>query len=141
MSGIIPAIRGYLLQSSAITDIVGTRIMPGNFDEDVTTPAVMMYVPYSVPHDHLRGGVSLETAALRVECVSNKYEDSWSLWALVNQRLMQGFLPGLYSGCSISSITQNDGHQVISDRPIDGTDEWHYRTIQTFDVSYHLYEV
>lgn len=138
---LVPAIRNILLGVPELTALVGDRIMPGVFDEDVEVPAVMMYVPYGEPHDCLSGGIGMETANLRVECVSKIYQQSYEVWSIVNKALSKDFVPGLYTGCSISGIYQTDGHLVIPDRPLDGSDEWIYRTIQSFNVSYHLYEV
>lgn len=138
---LLPAIRSLLLASPDVSSAVGDRVIPGVFDEDVTMPAVMIYVPYGQPYDCLSGGVGMETATLRLEVADKSVQRSYETWLACNKVLSRDFAPGVHYGCSIAGIYQTDGHLVIPDRPLDGSDEWIYRTIQSFNVSYHLYEV
>ena len=86
------------------------------------------------------GGLGIEENNVRLECVSGSRSQSDELWLAANAALTKTNKKGLYNGVMVQSLTQSTGSYHIADRPYDGSDRWIYRTIQSFDIYYYLYE-
>lgn len=137
--GLIPALRNILLADAGVSAIT-TSIVASTFDEDMPRPCVMLYSAYGVPAEAISCSTGFETSNIRIECAADKPKASYDLWVACNKALRDGFVPGIYSGHSIAGIFQSDGHTTLQDKRVDGTDQWIYRTIQSFNVSHHIYE-
>jgi len=140
MPNVIAAVRTILLADPSVSISVGTRIYPGQFPEDTEKPAVCLWAVSSEAFDCLDGGIGMETPRIRVEVVSPSRETSDNIWLECNIALSKNFTPGVYAGTFVRSIGQSGGHFHIEDRPYDGSGRWLYRTIQSYQVTYHLYE-
>lgn len=140
MPNVLAAVRSILAADAGVSALAGDRIYPGQFPQDVTRPAVVIWSVSSEAYDCLDGGIGLESPRMRIECVSMSRADSDSLWLACNKALSVGFTQGTYAGTFVRSIAQSGGHFHLEDRPYDGTDRWVYRTVQTFEISYHIYE-
>lgn len=136
----IAAIRHMLVSDPDVTAIVSGRIYPDWLKQDTVMPAIVMWTVSSKPYDCMSGGLGLEESNVRIECISNSRAESDDLWIKVNKALTQTNKKGLYNGVMVQSLNQATGSYHMADRPSDGSDRWVYRTIQSFDIYYYLYE-
>ena len=134
------AIRNILVNETEITNLIGDRIYPDWMKQDAEMPAIVLWTVSSTPYDTMSGGMGMEESRIRVECVSQTREQSDSIWLLVNKALSKTLRKGNYGGVQVCSISQGTGSYHMADRPYDGSDRWLYRTIQSFDIHYYLYE-
>ena len=136
----LTAIRAMLIADPDVTALVGDRIMPDHFDQDGERPMVCMWNISAVPYDTLEGGLGFERARVRVECVGDSRAQADAIWLAVNKALTKDLKRGTWDGTLVDCVTQGGGAQHLSDRPMDGSENWLYRSIQSFEISYYLYE-
>jgi len=134
------AIRYILANDPDVSAVVGDRIYPDWLCQDAVMPAITLWAVSSTPFDTMSGGMGMEKSRVRVECISQSRANSDSLWLLVNKALSKVLHKGNYGGIQVCSISQGTGSYQMADRPYDGSDRWLYRTIQSFDINYYLYE-
>jgi len=60
------------------------------------------------------------------------------LWSEVNRALLGK--RGVFSGTPIRTITPETGHYTLTDRPEAGSDQFRFRTVQDFGVTYFYRE-
>jgi hypothetical protein len=139
MSAIIP-VRSILLADADVSAMVGTRIGPDHFGQDTIKPAVCLWHISGEPYDCLDGGTGFENGRVRVECLSDTRVEADDLCRKVNIALVKSPKRGVWDSVYIDSISQGSGIAHLADRPLNGSQTWLYRTIQSFDVLYHLYQ-
>lgn len=140
MPNVLAAVRTILLADPDVAASVGTRIHPGQLPQDATKPSICLWTVSSEAYDCLDGGIGMETPRIRVEVISDSRETSDSIWLECNAALSRNFTPGTYAGTFVRAIGQSGGHFHLEDRPYDGSGRWLYRTIQSYQVTYHLFE-
>jgi hypothetical protein len=136
----IAAIRHILVNDPDVSAIVGGRVYPDWLKQDTEMPAVALWTVSSTAFDCMDGGIGMEKNDIRLECISTSRSQSDDLWIKVNKALTQTNKKGLYNGVMVQSLNQATGSYHMADRPYDGSDRWIYRTIQSFDIYYYLYE-
>lgn len=136
----IAAIRQMLIGDPEVSAVVGDRVYPDWFKQDTQMPAICMWTISSKPFACMDGGLGIEASLVRVECLSRTRSEADSLWLKTNKALTRQNKKGLYGGVMVQSLTQSTGSYHMADRPYDGSDKWIYRTIQSFEIYYYLYE-
>lgn len=135
----IVAIRDILISNVDVSAIVLNRIYPDWLKQDTELPAICLWTVSSKSFDCMGGGLGMEANNVRVECIGNTRAVADDLWIQVNKALVKNNKHGVYGGVTVQSMTQSTGSYQIADRPVDGSDRWMYRTIQSFEIYYHLY--
>lgn len=136
----IAAIRHMLVTDPAVSAIVGDRVYPDWLKQDTVMPSIALWTVSSTAYDVMDGGLGIEKSNVRLECISQSRSESDALWLAANAALVRTNKKGLYNGVRVQSMTQSTGSYHMADRPMDGSDRWVYRTIQSFDIYYYLYE-
>lgn len=135
----VVAIRDMLVSNVDVAGVVLNRIYPDWFKQDTELPAICLWTVSSKPFDCMEGSLGMEANNIRVECLGKTRSEADALWLKVNKALVQQNKHGVYGGVNVQSMTQSTGSYHIADRPYDGSDRWIYRTIQSFEIYYHLY--
>lgn len=136
----IPAIHAILSADAGVTSLVGQRMGPDHFNQDTERPSICYWHISATAYDCMSGGTGMETARIRIETIGDTRAEADAVWLAVNKALTKTNKRGIYGGVAVQSISQGSGCQHLADRPLDGSENWLYRTIQSFDVSYHFYE-
>ena len=136
----LAAIRAILVADADVYATVGERIGPDHFDQSSEMPAIAMWHISGTAYDCMDGGLGFERARVRVECIGDSRAEADSLWVKVNKALTKDLKRGQWGNVQVDSVTQGSGSQHLADRPLDGSENWFYRTIQSFEISYYLYE-
>jgi hypothetical protein len=134
------AIRHMLVNNSEVSSVVGDRVYPDWFAQDTAMPAICLWTVSSKPFSCMTGGLGIEASTVRVECLGQTRAEADSLWLSCNKALSKDNKKGLYGGVMVQSMDQSTGSYHMADRPYDGSDRWIYRTIQSFQIYYYLYE-
>mgnify|MGYP003672641661 CR=1 FL=1 len=134
------AVRNMLVNDAGVSSVVGDRIYPDWLKQDTDMPAVVMWTVSSKAFGVMDGGLGMEQSNIRVECIAQSRSEADDLWLKVNSALVKTNKKGLYGGVMVQSMDQSTGSHHMADRPYDGSDRWVYRTIQSFDIYYYLYE-
>jgi len=141
MSGTGPvAMRSILLGSPDVVSKVGNRIYPDYLQEDSQLPALLLWTISATPFDCMDGGMGFEKGRVRLEAYAETRQEADQLWLAANKALSKDLKRGVHAGVLVDGITQSTGVFHMADRPVDGSDRWRYRSIQTFEITYYLYE-
>ena len=131
------SIRGVIAASADVIALAGNRICVDFIPEDSVMPAALLYIIHEESFDCLSGFVGLENAKIRVECYGETRGQSDELHKAIRSSL-NGLL-GMHYGTMIKGVSQASGRIYLVDRPNDGTDNWLFKTIQTFEVTYNSF--
>ncbi len=136
----VAAIRHMLVNDPDVSAIVGPRVYPDWLKQDAVMPSIVLWTVSSRAYGVMDGGLGIEASDIRVECIANTRSEADELWLKVNKALTRTNKKGLYNGVMVQSMSQSTGSYNMADRPVDGSDRWVYRTIQSFEIYYYLYE-
>lgn len=131
------SIRGVIAASTDVQLIAGNRICVDFVPEDSIMPAALLYIIHEEAFDCLGGFVGLERAKIRVECYGETRGQSDGLHKAIRSSL--NGLIGEHYGTMIKGVGQASGRIYLVDKPNDGTDDWLFKTIQTFEVTYNSF--
>lgn len=137
MSNIITAIRKIIAESPAVIAQAGNRVCVDFIPEESDMPAMLLYVANETASDCFDGFVGFETARIRIECYGETRAQADELHKSARESL--NGVVGVHGDVMIKGIGQNTGRAYLVDKPNDGTDQWLFRTIQTFEVSYNSF--
>lgn len=135
---VLGALSTTLLGSTAVTDLIGQRLHTDVINQDSQRPAALMYVVTERAENCLNGFVGFETATVRIEAYGRSRLEADLVMQAIKESL--NGLIGVVSGTPIRGISQNTGIIHLVDKPNDGTDQWQFRSVQSFDVSYNSFE-
>jgi hypothetical protein len=136
----VAAIRHMLVTDADVASVVGNRVYPDWLSQDTELPAICLWTVSSKSFGCMDGGLGMEANNIRVESIAQSRSEADELWLKVNKALTRTNKKGLYNGVMVQSLDQSTGSYNMADRPYDGSDRWIYRTIQSFEIYYYLYE-
>jgi hypothetical protein len=134
---IAATIRTIIADSPDVIAIAGDRICVDFIPEDSIMPAALLYIIHEESFDCLSGFVGLENAKIRIECYGQTRAEADGLHKVIRSSL-NGII-GEHYGTMIKGISQASGRIYLVDKPNDGTDNWLFKTIQTFEVTYNSF--
>lgn len=130
-------IRGIIAADPDVIALAGGRICVDFIPEDSIMPSALLYIISEKSEDCLSGFVGFETAKIRTECYGQTRQEADAL-----HKALRGSLNGVlgrYGDIVIKGIGQDTGRSYLVEKPNDGTDNWLFRTIQTFEVTYNSF--
>jgi len=134
MADVIKSVRMYLLNKTAITDLVGQRIEVKRLRQNAVIPAVTMSI-LSESYDHALDGLAgIVSTRIQLECFAATAESCRSvadsiIWCGIDT------LKGLYASLQIRSVMVEDGRREYEDEDSDGGDL--QRHVCSFDLMVH----
>lgn len=139
MTGTV-AVRDILINSPEVSSLVGDRIYPDYLKQDTQMPSCVLWTISANAYDCFDGGMGFEKGRIRFESVAHTRQQADQIWLAANKALTKELKRGVHAGVLVDGITQSTGVFHMADRPADGSDRWLYRSIQTFEITYYLYE-
>lgn len=141
MTDIVLQTKDYLAASTAITRHVGTRIYPGVLPLDAlsaassTQGAIALRVIGGENVAHLNGYAGTGQDHVQVDTQAKTHIAREAIDEQVRLRMAPSFL-GTYGSVFVSGIHQEGDLIFLEEQPDDGSDDWRYRAIRTFLVTY-----
>lgn len=131
MTDIAVAVRGYLLDQTDLTDIIGTRMYTDSLPQGATLPAVEMDKLFTTHEFQLSDFAGLAHCRLQFRCygltrlVANSIAEAIRASGIVTQK-------GTTNGVDIRGCRVEEGMTYKVDVPRDGSDERRY--VATIDL-------
>ena len=135
---ILEAIIYTIKNDATVQGLVGARVHADVLPEDSPKPALLAYVSTETAEDCLTGFIGFDTATIRVESTGLTRKSANE--TLQAARMSLNGLQGIVQGVPIQGVSQSTGIFHLSDKPNDATDRWQFRSVQSFDISYHSFE-
>lgn len=138
MSNITKAIRGYLLDQSAISTIIGTRIYGSVLPQQngkLTTPlpACTIEIISGSSDSALYGGTGLAIQRVSIACYSKKIDTTRTLAESVRVAMLG--LRGPVGSEHVRCVTC-ESRQDLTDPPNDASPDWRYLHVLDFEVTH-----
>lgn len=132
-------IRQILLADEVIKNIVSSRVYSDHVPQSIGLPAIIYFVVAGAPEDTIDcRNIGYANTTIQIEAWTDPKSGGRPaanrLWYEIN-RVLVG-----YRGGNIRSIGQSSTMYSLEDRTGAGTDEYRFRAIQDFSVSYHFAE-
>ena len=134
---IAATVRTVIAGDADVIAVAGNRICVDFIPEDSIMPAALLYIIHEESFDCLSGFVGLENAKIRIECYGQTRSEADALHRVIRASL--NGLIGEHNGTMIKGVSQASGRIYLADKPNDGTDNWLFKTIQTFEVTYNSF--
>lgn len=100
------AVYGILSGTTAVTDIVGTRIFPEIAEQEAVTPFVIYQLQSVAPEDTHDGPSKLDEVRFEFLCYADSYNEAADLGVAVRGALDR--VSGTYNGVNVESVQFND---------------------------------
>ena len=136
MGNILPTAIAAVKADATVFSISGGRIFADFVPEDTQKPAAILYTTFEEPFDCLDSFTSMSIATVRFESYGDTREQADDLATAIEDAL-NGYR-GKISGDTIfvNGVKRQTGKIHLVDIPNDGTDNWQFRSVQSFDISY-----
>lgn len=102
------AIYAKLIATSAVTDLVGTRIYPVQAPQSSTLPVVIYGQAFQKRVQSLTGCINLNQYSLRLDLWSNSYATAKALYHALRDTLL-GYQGDLAGGVTVNGIFEDGG--------------------------------
>jgi hypothetical protein len=136
VSDLREAIRAYLVDRSEITDLVGTRVRFGRFDQDDPRPGITFLCPSNLRGHHLDGCNGAAVARVQFDCWADDPAD-----ALACKIALEGVLDGMprstLSGIDVVGVLQV-GEADLTEDPRDGSGRFLHHIAVDYRFDYRV---
>ena len=136
MGSILPTLIAVAKNDATVLSVSGGRVFADYIPEGSDKPSAILYTTYEDAYDCLTEFFPIATATVRFESYGESREQANDLADAIEDSL-NGYR-GRISGDDIfvNGVKRQTGKIHLVDIPHDGTDNWQFRTVQSFDVSY-----
>ena len=128
------ALRSYLLEASAISNLVGARVYPNTLPQGATLPSVVYYAISATHAPGLAGIVDAGTCRVQLDCyaATRLVADQVSAAIVARCKTLSAAGPTtIGTGTKVCDV-EITGPRDDQQPPADGSDEWQY--ISSVDV-------
>ena len=133
MADIGKAIRLRLLNDTAVTDLIGTRLYPRRIPQGVENPCAKYQMISSMREGALDGGSGIVNAMIQIDIFSDSHLEAETISEKIRERL-QGFR-GTESSVEILGCTLINSRELLS-AAVDASDDHDYRVILEFEIQH-----
>ena len=136
MPNVLPTLISVTKAYQRVHDLCSGRVYADFIPEGSAKPAAILFSTYEEPFDCLVEFMPISIATVRFEAYGETREEANDLSEAIEQSLRgyTGQLAG--DDVFINGVSRQTGQIHLVDIPHDGTDNWQFRTAQSFEVSY-----
>ena len=136
MPNVIPTLISIVKSSQKVNGLCSGRIFADFVPEDSPKPAAIIYSTYEEPFDCLEEFLPISIATVRFEAYGETREQSNDLSEAIEESL-NGYYGEIFGDeIYIHGVSRQTGQIHLVDIPQDASDNWQFRTAQSFEVSY-----
>lgn len=136
MGNILPTLISAVKLNSQVNTLSGGRVFADYVPEGSSKPSVILYTTFEEPFDCLDSFTSMSIATVRFESYGDTREQADDLAGAIEDAL-DGYRGKITDDTIfINGVKRQTGKIHLVDIPNDGTDNWQFRSVQSFDISY-----
>lgn len=136
MADVGTAFRTYIVAQSAVSSLIGARMLPDELDQDTTLPAVTYHRISTLHHENINGSkAGMAEAIIEVRCYASTRPACNALCEAIRTCGVLN-LDGVYSGVNIKVCMLASGRNDFTEPPIDGTHQLRYVSAQDYSLTY-----
>jgi hypothetical protein len=132
------AVKGRLLSSPSITDLVGAQVFVNRLPQDVEGSAIILWLVTGSPWNALDRSIGTDQSLIQID----SYGDSpgaagsigWQVWQTLDGAI------GVFAGVSIIGAARESGPRQGSERPLAGTQQYRFISSQDFRFTFRSIE-
>ena len=136
MPNVLPTLISVTKADQRVHDLCSGRVYADFIPEGSARPAAILFSTYEEPFDSLEKFLPISIATVRFESYGDTRKQANELSEAIEQSLSTylGQLAG--DDVFINGVSRQTGQIHLVDIPQDATDNWQFRTAQSFEVSY-----
>jgi hypothetical protein len=136
MGNILPTMISAVKADATVNTVSGGRVFADYIPENSDKPAAILYTTFEEPFDCLDSFTPMSIATVRFESYGDTREQADDLASAIEDALngYRGKLSG--DAIFVNGVKRQTGKIHLVDIPNDGTDNWQFRSVQSFDISY-----
>lgn len=136
MSNVLPTLISITKNNTKVQSVCSGRIYADYIPEGSVKPSALLYATYEDAFDCLENFLPVAISTVRFESYGDTRQQANDLAEAIEESL-NGYT-GTIAGDTIHihGVSRQTGQIHLVDIPNDGTDNWQFRSVQSFDVSY-----
>lgn len=136
MPNVLPTLISVVKNNQKVKKLCSGRVYADFIPESTDMPAAILFATYEEAFDCLVEFMPISISTVRFEAYGDTREESNDLSEAIENALNSYYGQIAGDNIYINGVSRQTGQIHLVDIPQDGTDNWQFRTVQSFEVSY-----